>query len=126
MLPAKTICYLLPANLAPYQIKEKQAIKDRYLGAERKKKRVRRQNDRKFVFDWEAGDDTSVDYNQLYSDRHSMQFMGRGGIGGIDLKSQKKEQVQFYGDLLERRRTELEKDQEKVGHRVSSDFLNVD
>ena len=100
VLPAKTIFYLLPANLAPYQIKEKQAIKDRYLGAERKKKRVRRQNDRKFVFDWEAGDDTSVDYNQLYSDRHSMQFMGRGGIGGIDLKSQKKEQVQFYGDLL--------------------------
>jgi len=93
--------------------KEKQAIKDRYLGAERKKKRVRRQNDRKFVFDWEAGDDTSVDYNGLYSERHAVQFMGRGGIGGIDLKVQKKEQTAFYGDLLERRRTELEKDQEK-------------
>merc|ERR1711970_1314560 len=47
-------------------------------------------------------------------DRHALQFMGRGGIGGIDLKTQKKEQTQFYGDLLERRRTELEKDQEKV------------
>ena len=94
--------------------KEKQAIKDRYLGAEKKKKRVRRQNDRKFVFDWEVGDDTSVDWNPIYSDRHALQFMGRGGIGGIDLKTQKKEQTQFYGDLLERRRTELEKDQEKV------------
>jgi len=94
--------------------KEKQAIKDRYLGAEKKKKRVRRQNDRKFVFDWEAGDDTSVDWNPIYMDRHALQFMGRGGIGGIDLKTQKKEQTQFYGDLLERRRTELEKDQEKV------------
>ena len=94
--------------------KEKEAIKDRYLGAEKKKKRVRRQNDRKFVFDWEAGDDTSVDWNPIYSDRHALQFMGRGGIGGIDLKTQKKEQTQFYGDLLERRRTELEKDQEKV------------
>jgi ATP-dependent RNA helicase DDX23/PRP28 len=53
--------------------KEKLAIKDRYLGAERKKKRVRRQNDRKFVFDWEAGDDTSVDYNALYVERHHNQ-----------------------------------------------------
>jgi len=94
-------------------LKEKAAIKARYLGAERKKKRVRRQNDRKFVFDWEVTDDTSTDYNKLYSDRHNLQFFGRGGIGGIDLKAQKKEQTQFYGDLLERRRTEIEKDQEK-------------
>ena len=94
--------------------KEKVAIKERYLGQEKKKKRVRRQNDRKFIFDWEAGDDTSVDYNKLYTERHNLQFFGRGGIGGIDLKSQKKEQTQFYGDLLEMRRTEMEKDQEKV------------
>jgi len=94
-------------------LKEKAAIKARYLGAEKKKKRVRRQNDRKFVFDWEVTDDTSTDYNKIYSERHNLQFFGRGGIGGIDLKSQKKEQTQFYGDLLERRRTEIEKDQEK-------------
>merc|ERR1712142_650692 len=94
-------------------LKEKAAIKARYLGAEKKKKRVRRQNDRKFVFDWDTTDDTSADYNKLYADRHNLQFFGRGGIGGIDIKSQKKEQIQFYGDLLERRRTELEKDQEK-------------
>ena len=42
-----------------------QAIKKRYLGGEKKKKRVRRLNDRKFVFDWDAGDDTSVDYNPM-------------------------------------------------------------
>jgi len=95
-------------------LKEKAAIKARYLGAEKKKKRVRRQNDRKFVFDWDTTDDTSTDYNKLYADRHNLQFFGRGGIGGIDIKSQKKEQVQFYGDLLERRRTDLEKDQEKT------------
>merc|ERR1712142_860459 len=94
-------------------LKEKAAIKARYLGAEKKKKRVRRQNDRKFVFDWDTTDDTSADYNKLYAERHNLQFFGRGGIGGIDIKSQKKEQIQFYGDLLERRRTELEKDQEK-------------
>jgi len=93
--------------------KEKAAIKARYLGAEKKKKRVRRQNDRKFVFDWDTTDDTSADYNKLYAERHNLQFFGRGGIGGIDIKSQKKEQIQFYGDLLERRRTDMEKDQEK-------------
>jgi len=95
------------------QGKEKEAIKIRYLGAERKKKRIRRQNDRKFIFDWEAGDDTSTDYNPIYSDRHYAQFFGRGALAGIDTKSQKKETIAFYGDLLEKRRTELEKDQEK-------------
>ncbi|CAB4059498.1 DDX23 [Lepeophtheirus salmonis] len=92
---------------------EKVAIKDRYLGAIKKKKRIRRLNDRKFVFDWDTGEDTSNDYNPLYNDRHNIQFFGRGGIGGIDIKSQKKEQGQFYGDLAERRRTDAEKDQEK-------------
>jgi ATP-dependent RNA helicase DDX23/PRP28 len=93
--------------------KEKEAVKDRYLGMMKKKKRIRRLNDRKFVFDWDAGEDTSTDYNPIYSDRHAIQFFGRGGIGGIDIKAQKKEQGQFYGDLVERRRTDAEKDQEK-------------
>lgn len=35
--------------------KEKLAVKDRYLGAIKKKKRARKLNDRKFVFDWDAG-----------------------------------------------------------------------
>merc|ERR1711915_663432 len=58
--------------------KEKAAIKARYLGAEKKKKRVRRQNDRKFVFDWDTTDDTSADYNKLYAERHNLQFFSRG------------------------------------------------
>lgn len=33
---------------------------------------------------------------------------------GIDIKEQKRTQSQFYGDLLEKRRTEAEKEQEKV------------
>ena len=93
--------------------KEKEAIKERYLGALKKKKRIRRLNDRKFVFDWDAGEDTSHDYNPLYNEKHNIQFFGRGGIGGIDLKTQKKYQGQFYGELVEKRRTEGEKDQEK-------------
>jgi ATP-dependent RNA helicase DDX23/PRP28 len=53
--------------------KEKDAIRDRYLGQLRKKKRIRRLNERKFVFDWEVTDDTSHDYNPLYNNRHHIQ-----------------------------------------------------
>ncbi len=93
--------------------KEKEAVKDRYLGALKKKKRVRRLNDRKFVFDWDAGEDTSHDYNPIYNDKHSIQFFGRGSIGGIDSKTQQKITGSFYDDVLDKRRTDAEKDQEK-------------
>nr|XP_018905630.1 PREDICTED: probable ATP-dependent RNA helicase DDX23 [Bemisia tabaci] len=94
--------------------RESEAIKERYLGLVKKKRRVRRLNDRKFVFDWDANEDTSIDYNNLYKERHQVQFYGRGNIAGIDIKAQKRDQSKFYGDLLERRRTEAEKEQEKV------------
>lgn len=94
--------------------KESEAIRERYLGIVKKKRRVRRLNDRKFVFDWDANEDTSNDYNVLYKMRHNAQFFGRGHIAGIDIKEQKRTQNKFYGDLLEVRRTEAEKEQEKV------------
>ncbi|XP_065053585.1 probable ATP-dependent RNA helicase DDX23 [Rhopilema esculentum] len=87
------------------------AIQARYLGIVKKKRKIRRLNDRKFVFDWDAGEDTSADYNPLYSKKHEVQLFGRGHIAGIDVKSQKKTQSQFYDDLLEKRRTEVEKSQ---------------
>ena len=61
-------------------------LQERYLGIIRRKKRVRRLNDRKFVFDWDAGEDTSVDYNPIYKDKHNVQFFGRGHVAGIDIK----------------------------------------
>ncbi|XP_072029188.1 probable ATP-dependent RNA helicase DDX23 isoform X2 [Amphiura filiformis] len=91
--------------------KEMQAIKDRYLGGLKKRRRIRRLNDRKFVFDWDAGDDTSVDYNPIYKEKHEVQLFGRGHIGGIDIKTQKKD-GKFYTEMMEKRRTEQEKDQE--------------
>ncbi|XP_049887756.1 probable ATP-dependent RNA helicase DDX23 [Pectinophora gossypiella] len=94
--------------------REEEAIKARYLGIIKKKRRVRRLNDRKFVFDWDASEDTSNDYNTLYKERHQVQFFGRGHIAGIDIKAQKKDHSKFYGNLLEKRRTELEKEQEKL------------
>ncbi|CAG5092586.1 Similar to DDX23: Probable ATP-dependent RNA helicase DDX23 (Homo sapiens) [Cotesia congregata] len=94
--------------------KEVEAIKERYLGLIKKKRRVRRLNDRKFVFDWDTSEDTSVDYNNIYKERHQVQFFGRGNIAGIDIKAQKRDQSKFYGELLEKRRTEAEKEQEKM------------
>ncbi|EDV26705.1 uncharacterized protein TRIADDRAFT_50105 [Trichoplax adhaerens] len=93
--------------------KELDAIKQQYLGGIKKKKKLRRMNERKFVFDWEATDDTSDDINPIYQERHNIQFLGRGHIAGIDLKEQKKNQSRFYGDLLAERRTKEEKDMER-------------
>jgi len=67
-------------------------------------------NDRKFVFDWDAGEDTSYDYNPIYNEKHGIEFFGRGSIAGIDQREQKKSS--FYNDLVEQRRTDAEKDQE--------------
>ncbi|KAF0300909.1 putative ATP-dependent RNA helicase DDX23 [Amphibalanus amphitrite] len=93
--------------------REEEAIRERYLGIVKRKRRVRRLNDRKFVFDWDAGEDTSTDYNALYKEKHQIQLFGRGHIAGIDIKTQKKENSQFYGELMETRRTMAEKDQEE-------------
>ena len=40
-------------------------LQARYLGSEKKRRKMRRLADRKFVFDWDAGDDTSNDFNPL-------------------------------------------------------------
>lgn len=42
-----------------------------------------------------------------------VQFFGRGHVAGIDIKAQKRDQSKFYGELLEKRRTDAEKEQEK-------------
>uniref|UniRef100_A0A8C5BJ73 Probable ATP-dependent RNA helicase DDX23 n=1 Tax=Gadus morhua TaxID=8049 RepID=A0A8C5BJ73_GADMO len=94
--------------------KELQAIKERYLGGTKKRRRTRHLNDRKFVFEWDASEDTSIDYNPIYKEKHSVQLYGRGYIAGIDLKQQKRDQSHFYGELMETRRTLEEKEQEEV------------
>ncbi|XP_043304267.1 probable ATP-dependent RNA helicase DDX23 [Cervus canadensis] len=94
--------------------KELHAIKERYLGGIKKRRRTRHLNDRKFVFEWDASEDTSIDYNPLYKEWHQVQLLGRGFIAGIDLKQQKREQSRFYGDLMEKRRTREEKEQEEA------------
>lgn len=41
-------------------------LQERYLGIVKKKRRIRKLNDKKFVFDWDASEDTGNDYNPLY------------------------------------------------------------
>lgn len=91
---------------------ELKAIRERYLGGKKKERRVRKMNEKKFVFDWDHGEDTSTDYNPIYSSKHEAQLFGRGHIAGIDVVSQKKVKSQFYDELLEKRRTLEEKEQE--------------
>jgi ATP-dependent RNA helicase DDX23/PRP28 len=79
------------------------------MGEERKKRKIRRMNEKKFVFDWDAGEDTSQDFNPLYAKRHTIQMFGRGHMAGIDEKEQKKQRSVFYDKLLDDRRTIEEK-----------------
>ncbi|EJF65973.1 pre-mRNA-splicing ATP-dependent RNA helicase PRP28 [Dichomitus squalens LYAD-421 SS1] len=63
------------------------AIRSRYLGVDKKKRKIRKMNDRKFVFDWDEQDDT---YNAetpaaIGSQRQGAQIgFGRGHIAGMD------------------------------------------
>ncbi|VDK63522.1 unnamed protein product [Onchocerca ochengi] len=104
-----------------------EAIRQRYLGKflfsefqlisggqREKRKRGRRLHERKFIFDWDAGEDTSNDYNKLYQNRHEVQFFGRGSIAGMDVNAQKKQKSEFYANLMEKRRTKEEKQQEEL------------
>ncbi|KAF9384795.1 mRNA splicing protein prp28 [Podila verticillata] len=87
--------------------KEIELVKKHYMGIEEKERKIRKRNDKKFVFDWNADDDTSRDLNPIYTHKHSAQLFGRGHFAGIDVKDNKGRD-QFYDKLLANRRTEAE------------------
>ncbi|KAH8676677.1 P-loop containing nucleoside triphosphate hydrolase protein [Tricladium varicosporioides] len=64
-------------------------IRTRYMGAEMNqstfsaKKKRRRTTEKKFNFEWNAEEDTSPDYNPIYSARAEANFYGRGRLGGF-------------------------------------------
>lgn len=63
------------------------AIRSRYLGVDKKKRKIRKMNDRKFVFDWDEQDDTFSNEAPaaVGSQRQGAQVMfGRGHIAGMD------------------------------------------
>ncbi|KAF9264801.1 P-loop containing nucleoside triphosphate hydrolase protein [Marasmius fiardii PR-910] len=63
------------------------AIRSRYLGVDKKKRKIRKTNDRKFVFDWDTQDDTFSEDSPLAVgvNRQGAQTMfGRGHLAGMD------------------------------------------
>jgi ATP-dependent RNA helicase DDX23/PRP28 len=63
------------------------AIRSRYLGVDKKRRKPRKMNDKKFVFDWDAQDDTLVEDSPtaMGSNRQGAQVMyGRGKLAGMD------------------------------------------
>jgi ATP-dependent RNA helicase DDX23/PRP28 len=91
------------------------AIRSRYLGVDKKKRKIRKMNDRKFVFDWDAQDDTFAEDSPVAvgSNRQGAQVMfGRGKIAGIDdgggtgPRKSGMPIVTQHADALERRKAE--------------------
>ena len=86
------------------------ALRSRYLGVDKKKRKIRRMNERKFVFDWDEQEDTfSADPSaNIGVQRQGAQVMfGRGHIAGMDdgggPKAGTKSDTQL-ADAMERRR----------------------
>jgi len=75
---------------------ELSAIRSRYLGADKKKRKIRKMNDRKFVFDWDAQDDTGADDamnlrnaasaggSGAHPQQQPQSMFGRGKLAGVD------------------------------------------
>lgn len=55
------------------------------MGTEFDKRKVRKVNERRFVFDWDESEDTSVAAQQLHLKPEAPLF-GRGRLGGMDLE----------------------------------------
>lgn len=80
----------LPEPATPYSPsmtdEDLSAIRSRYLGVDKKKRKIRKMNDRKFIFDWDAQDDTFAEDSPVAgSNRQGAQVMfGRGRLAGMD------------------------------------------
>jgi ATP-dependent RNA helicase DDX23/PRP28 len=108
-------------ELRPLTDKERSAIRETYLGMHREKRKIRKMNEKRVEFDWDAAEDTSADSNPLYDNVHVAQFFGRGHIAGIDVKAQKKAQNEFYGAYIGARRSDTElKREEELREQVAS------
>ncbi|KAF7338366.1 Pre-mRNA-splicing ATP-dependent RNA helicase PRP28 [Mycena venus] len=81
----------LPEPATPYEPPmtdtDRAAIRSRYLGVDKKKRKMRKINDRKFVFDWDTQDDTMAEDSPAVvgAQRQGAQVMfGRGRLAGMD------------------------------------------
>ncbi|KAJ3302873.1 mRNA splicing protein prp28 [Kappamyces sp. JEL0829] len=61
------------------------SVKEKYLGVQNKEKRkIRKLNDKKFVFDWAQDEDTSQDHNPLYQTKHTSELLLKRKLGGME------------------------------------------
>ncbi|PPQ86849.1 hypothetical protein CVT25_012568 [Psilocybe cyanescens] len=85
--PASELASGSESYVPPMTDNDLSAIRSRYLGVDKKKRKIRKMNDRKFVFDWDTQDDTFADDSPVAvgSNRQGAQVMfGRGRLAGMD------------------------------------------
>lgn len=99
------------AYVPPMTDAEVTAIRSRYLGVDKKKRKVRKMNDRKFIFDWDAQDDTAADMPAppvVQGQGVAQVMFGRGHIAGMDdyqgHSGQRKSTEGNLADPIERRK----------------------
>lgn len=94
---------------------EMSAIRSRYLGVDKKKRKIRKMSDKKFVFDWDEQDDTFNDASSVASalaatpglsgKKAGAVMFGRGHLAGMDDGGvQEANTANRHADAIERRR----------------------
>lgn len=83
-------------------------IKQRYMGADQSqstfsaKKKRKRTTEKKFNFEWNAEEDTSMDHNPLYQSRAEVSGFGRGRLGGFADEAEATAALKYAKALEER------------------------
>ncbi|CAK5264249.1 unnamed protein product [Mycena citricolor] len=89
---------------------DREAIRSRYLGVDKKKRKIRKINDRKFVFDWDTQDDTLAEDapSVVGGQRQGAQILfGRGRVAGMDDGGgtrKSSDSNTYHADAMERRK----------------------
>ncbi|KAI6160107.1 P-loop containing nucleoside triphosphate hydrolase protein [Pisolithus thermaeus] len=86
-VPGETLSESTKTFVPPMTESDLSAVRDRYLGVTTKKRKIRKMNDRKFVFDWAEEEDTLAADSPIAigASRQGAQVMfGRGRVGGMD------------------------------------------
>lgn len=77
------------------------------MGVQEKEQKLRKKNDKRFLFDWDSREDT-FNEDPLYAERKGATLFGKGHIAGMDMREQKKRKGEYYDALIKARKTEDE------------------
>ncbi|CAI6341785.1 unnamed protein product [Periconia digitata] len=96
------------SNKRPPDDTEAAMIRNRYMGPEQNqstfsaKKKRRRTTEKKFNFEWDNEEDTSVDYDPIYAQKAEATFFGRGRLGGFTDDMSEKNSQKYLQAIIER------------------------